>query len=243
VTLCIPVIIFRDLVQTSLAAGAGEYITRADGDLLFPGHRPLQGRWHGHGYFPKTSWVLRARELVQITIWKHRWRMVGTSTTCHSRPDEEAPSAGACLLVIVLMVFSWLDSGRGLSHKDRREPIAGAREACASRRTVQRWLHKLLPYAMNTQQAIRRAVIERCEPRPVETLFEGDLSPPEGLERRPWKDPSSVCWLWRAFAILFRGALGLDVPVAILLAEARGRWGDPKIQKLFCPSSSPAPGR
>ena len=242
-TLGLPVIVFRDLVLTSLAEGAGRYITRADGHLLYQGRRPQQGKWHGHGSFPKTSWVLRAGVLVQIQIWKHRWRRVGTSTTCHSRPDEEAHSAGACLLVIVLMVFSWLDSGRGLSHKDRHEPIVGAGEACACRRTIQRWLHKLLPHAMDIQQAIRRAVIERCEPRPVETLFEGDLSPPKGLERRRWKDPSSVSQLWRAFAILFRGALGLDVPVAHLLAEARGRWGDPKIEKLFCPSGSPAPGR
>ena len=161
-TVCLPVIIFRDLVQTSLAGSAGQYVPRANGDFVFPGRRPEQGHWHGHGYFPKTS---------------------------------------------------------------------------------QRWLHKLLPYAMNTQQAIRRAVIGRCEPRPFETLFEGDLSPPKGLERRPWKDPASVSTLWRAFAILFRGALGLDVPVAHHLAEARGRWGDPEIQKLFCPSGSPAPGR
>jgi hypothetical protein len=235
--------IFRDIVQTSLAVESSMYVPRTGGEFIFQGSRPLQGRWHGHGYFPKTSWVLRFGKLVQITIWKHRWRMVGTSTTCHSRPDEEAPSAGVCLLIVLLLVFTWLDSGQGLSNKDQQEPIEGVGEACASRRTIQRWLHKLLPQAIDIQQAIRRAVIERCEPRPVETLFEGGLPPPKGLERRIWKDPLSVYTLWRAFALLFRGALKLNVPVATLLAEARRRWSAPKTQNLFCPSGSSAPGR
>ena len=131
------------------------------------------------------------------------------------------------------MVFAWLDSGRGLSHGDRREPIAGVQESCASRRTVQRWLHRLLGDSLKIQQAIRRAVIEKCEPRPVETLFEGGLPPPKGLLRRPWKDPPSVTALWRALAILFRGALVLDVPVSLLLTEARRRWSDPKTESCF----------
>jgi hypothetical protein len=140
---------------------------------------------------------------------------------------------GACMLIVLLTLFGWLDSGRGLSHRDQREPINGLQHSCASRRTSQRWLHKLLPHAIKTQQAIRRAVIERCEPRPVETLFEGGLPPPQCLLRRPWKDPLSVTILWRALAILFRGAVGLDVPVALLLTEARGRWSDPKTQSVF----------
>jgi hypothetical protein len=39
--------------------------------------------------------------------------------------------------------------------------------------------------------------------------------------------------LWRALAILFIGALVLDVPVACLLAEARGRWDDRDNQYMF----------
>jgi hypothetical protein len=242
VTVCLPVLFFRELIESSLSAAAGTYLRRAGGGFVFFGHRPQQGRWHGHGYFPRTIWVLRGNMPVQITIWKHRWRMVGTSATCHSRPDEEAPSAGACLLIVVLIIFSWLDSGRGLSHSARREPIDGIEETCASRRTVQRWFHKLLLQAMTIQQAIRRAVVERCEPRPVEIVFQGGLSPPEGLRRRGWKDPSPAETLWRALAILFRGALALDVTAAHLLAEARGRWSDPKMQNLFRPVGSPTPG-
>ena len=209
------------------------YLPRPDGSFVFGGERPGDGHWHGHGYFSRALWVLRDGAIVRIRLWKHRWRLVGTTTTCHSRSPEELPSFEASVLVVVLVLFAWLDSGQGASSRERSEPIAGMQESCASRRTMQRWLHKLAPDATKIQQANRRAVIERSEPRPVEILFRGGLPPPKDLLRRRWKDLPSVTALWRAFAILFRGALGLDVPVALLLAEARGRWSDPKTETDF----------
>lgn len=200
---------------------------------MYVGKRPEDGHWHGHGYFERKLWVLRETGLEQIRLWKHRWRLVGTNTTRHSRPIEELPSFGADLVIVLLVVFAWLDSGKGLSHRDRRSVLSDVEERCASRRTTQRWLHKLLGDSLKIQQAIRRAVIERCEPRPVETLFEGGLPPPDGLVRRPWKDSPSVATLWRALAIVFRGALVLDVPASTLLIEARGRWSDPKTESSF----------
>ncbi len=209
------------------------YLPRPDGSFVFVGERPSDGHWHGHGYFPRALWVLRDGYIVRITLWKHRWLLVGTTTTCHSRSPEELASFGASVLVVVLVLFGWLDSGQGVSSRGRSEPIAGMQESCASRRTSQRWLHKLSPDALKIQQALRRAVVERSEPRPVEILFRGGLPPPKDLLRHPWKDPPSVAALWRAFAILLRGALGLDVPVALLLTEARGRWSDPKTASNF----------
>lgn len=232
-TVCIPALIFRQLVMTSLLTAAKVYVQRPDGSFVFSGERPSDGKWHGHGYFSRALWVLRDGFLVEITLWKHRWLRVGTTTTCHSRSPEELPSFGASVLVVALILFSWLDSGQGVSSRTSPEPIAGMHESCASRRTRQRWLHKLSRNSLMMQQAYRRAVVERSEPRPVETLFRGGLSPPAGLERRGWKDPPSVTTLWRAFAILFLGALGLDVPVALLLTEARGRWSDPKTESNF----------
>ena len=233
VTVCIPALIFRELVTTSLMLAPNLYVQRFDGSFELIGSRPNDGHWHGHGYFDRMLWILRGGKLERIKLWKHRWLLVGTNTTCHSRSPEELPSFNASLLVVFLVIFAWLDSGKGLSNKMRFEPIFGVEEQCASRRTQQRWLQKLVPGSLNIQQAIRRAVIERCEPRPVETLFRGGLPPPEGLERRPWKNPPSVAALWRAFVILFVGALVLDVPVLLLLTEARGRWSDPKTESIF----------
>jgi hypothetical protein len=231
-TVCIQALIFRDLVSSALFVSAGLFLKRPDGSLLFAGSRPDEGHWDGHGYFARSIWVLRGSTPVRVKLRKHRWRKVGTSTTCHSRPPEEALSLGACSTIVLLMIWAWLDSPLGLDHKDRREVIDGL-ERCGSRRTIQRRLHRLLPHALEIQQAIRRAVIERCEPRPVESLFKGGLSPPKALLRRRWKSPSPVERLWRALAILMLGALVLDVPIAHLLAEARGRWDDRDRQCMF----------
>lgn len=209
------------------------YVRRADGSFLYPGSRPADGRWHGHGYFARNLWVLRDGGLVLITLWKHRWRDIESGATCHSRSSEELGSVGACVLVVVLAVYAWLDEPLGLSHRDRREQVEGLGESCASRRTIGRSLHRLVADDLKIQQAFRRAVIERSEPRPFESLFEGGLPPPQDLERRRWKDPTAVITLWRALTILLRGAVGLDVPAALLLAEARGRWSERETQSDF----------
>ena len=231
-TVCVQALIFRGLVTSALFISSGLFIKRPDGSYLFTGSRPGTGHWHGHGYFARSIWVLRDGRPVRVKLRKHRWRRVGTTSTCHSRPPEEALSLAACSTIVLLLLWTWLDSPHGLDHKDRREVIDGV-ERCGSRRTIQRWLRRLLPHAMAIQQAFRRAVIERCEPRPVESLFKGGLSPPKALGRRRWKDPSVVECLWRALAILFIGALVLDVPVACLLAEARGRRDDRDTQCMF----------
>jgi hypothetical protein len=232
-SLCAQALVFTELVSSALFLSAGLVRQRADGSFLFEGKRPDQGHWHGHGYFHRFLWVLRGRTFVHVKLWKHRWRKVGTSSTCHSRTDEETPSCGACTIIVLLLLWAWLDSGLGLAHKDRSEIIAGLEDACGSRRTQQRALHRFLLHALDIQQAFRRAVVERCEPRPVETVFEGGLSPPKDLMRRRWKDPSAVEVLWRALVILLRGALVLDIPAAHLLAEARGRWNDHDSQCPF----------
>ncbi len=94
-------------------------------------------------------------------------------------------------------------------------------------RTLLRWLHRALPEAMAIQQAIREAVIERCEPRPIEQLFSSGLSPPDGLLRRRWKDAASTLTLWRGFALLFGAAIEFEINPALILAEARGRMRNP----------------
>ena len=95
-----------------------------------------------------------------------------------------------------------------------------------SRRTIQRWLRRALVLAPQTLQGIRRAVIERCEPRPVEQLFPRGVSPPERLRRRYWRAPASVSTLWQALAFFVGGVVALEISPPVLLAEARGRQMD-----------------
>jgi hypothetical protein len=161
--------------------------------------------------------------LAPVWVLKQRWLDVATGRTRHSRPPDDLPWLHFCTLVIALKLWSWLDGGRGVQGAPQVVVDLDDRP-CPS--TVRRWLTRALRYAMEIQQAIRLAVIERSEPRPVETLFPGGLSPPGHLVRRSWRDPPALDKLWRALAMLMGGAVRLSIPAAVLLAEARGRWDE-----------------
>ena len=214
--------VLREAVWSGLLVAGRVYGRRSDGDLVYSGARPGPG-WHRHGSFPRKVRTLVRGVVRRVRVHKARWLDPATGRTCHSRPPDDLPRLHSCLLIVALKVWAWLDGPRGVQHPAevvdtlQDEPVP---------RTVQRWLARALPYAMEIQQAVRLAVIERSEPRPVETLFPGGLSPPVYLTRRPWRDPPALDKLWRALAMLLGGALRLCIPAAVLLAEARGRWDD-----------------
>jgi hypothetical protein len=85
--------------------------------------------------------------------------------------------------------------------------------------------------AMEIQQAIRLAIIEEIEPRPVESLFDGGLSPPHGVVKKRWKSKDSLTVLYRGYAMLWIAAQKLATHASNLLAGARRRW--PKAEKTF----------
>ena len=209
----------RQVISSSLFLASHLYRRRSDGDLQYDGDRPAES-WHGHGYFPRWLWVLEHGRLRRVRIWKHRWRLRRGGPTCHSRPPDELAGLGFCSLVVALKLWAWLDGERGV-HQSRQ--VLDDLEVHGDPRSLQRWLRRLLPHAMAIQQAVRLAVIERCEPRPLEQLFPTGLPPPDRLVRRPWRDPSPITIMWRALALLLGGAIRLDAQVAVLLAEARRR--------------------
>lgn len=212
----------REAASNSLFLIWGGYRQRANGDLEFGGARPGPG-WRGHGFFSRRLRILRAGRLARVRLWKHRW-WHATEGTCHSRPPDEMGRLSVCALVYVVALFGWLAAPDGLH---THEPIFSDLKEFPSSRTVQRWLQRELRRPLQTQQAYRLAVIERCEPRPIESLFPSGLSPPQWL-RRPWRDPPLVGHLWRAYALVLGAAVKLTLPAAVLLAEARGKEASPK---------------
>ena len=219
----------RQAIGGSLLAVSGVYRVRHGGDLQYDGVRPGDG-WDAHGYFPRQLWMLVGGQLVRRRLWKRRWLSPDEGRTCHSRPPEDIPSLWSCTVVVVLKLWALLDGDDGAHSSGDVLPEL---EGHAHPRTVERWLHRALPHALQMQQAARRALIERCEPRPVERLFPAGLSPPEGLLHRHWRDPVAVSTLWRALALILVGAMGLGVAPSLLLAEARGRCGTPGSRSLF----------
>jgi len=209
----------HQLLSSSLFCCTDIYRVRAGGALQFDGERPAAD-WHAHGYFSVRRWMLVQGKAVRKKIFKQRWFQPKEKRTCHSRPLDELVGMGVCTLVLALLLWAWLDGERGLLTS---EPVFPDLDKCASPRTVQRWFQKIIPHAMSIQQAVRLALIERCEPRPIEQLFPCGLPPPEGLKMRFRRDSPLVTTLWRALAITLEGATKLNVNVAVLLAEARGR--------------------
>jgi hypothetical protein len=207
-----------DLVRDSLAVLAGVYVRRSDGSFQFMGTRPVGG-WHGHGWTRKFLVVLTGGKPAKVVLHKHRWLLPGTTTTCHSRPPDDPAFIRFCTLIVVLRVWSFINSAVGLC---KQSDLEGS----GSKRTMQRWTARAMGRALETQQAIRAAILElrRSEPRPEEDWFRGGLSPPSAVTGRRWQSPTLHQSLWRAFAMLFVGAKELGVTVATLLAEARRRW-------------------
>lgn len=207
--------------MTGLSVAGGVYGHRGE-YLTYSGPRPGAG-WYKHGRLKRRMLTVICGVLSTVYVLKQRWLEAATGRTRHSRPPDDLPWLHYCSLVVALKLWAWLDGGRGSENVPQ---VIEDEDDRPDKRTVQRWLARALPHGMDFQQAIRLALIERSEPRPVETLFPGGLSPPEALVRQSWRDPPALDKLWRALALLMNGAIRLSVPAAVLLAEARGRWDE-----------------
>lgn len=207
-------------VGDSLFALGGIYTPLGNGEYVYYGERPGAG-WHGHGYCEKTLTMLVEGEPVEVRLFKHRWRLVGTNETVHGRPPDDPALVRCCTLIVFLVVGGWVSSPVGLY---RREEVVAGLEGSVSERTVQRWASRAISEGLSIQQAIRLVIIEEAEPRPVESLFEGGLSPPDAVIKRRWRCPADVEALWRAYAMLLVACEKLARHASSLLAGARRRW-------------------
>ena len=215
-------------IALSLCFLPGSYHRRGDGSYEFAGPRPGPGgeggTWHIHGWLTVHPRVLLRGVPVGITLHKRRWRHSVEGHTVHSRPPDDIPFAHSCTLVVSTLLYGALAAAKGL-HMHRR--LWPALDVAVSTRHLQRWIQRARDLAEHTQQAVRAALIEKCEPRPLEHVFPGGLSPPDGLSRYR-QNPSKAAILWRGLLLLFEGAKRLKLSPSCLAAEARGRWTGPQ---------------
>ena len=208
---------------TSLLASLGDgflgQYARQGGMWLWEGPCPGSD-WHRHDWRPVALPFLGLNGLWRQRIFRRRWLLRGTTQTTQDHSPDEVLGARGSLLVVAVKLWTYLSSGRGVQTYDE---VVDDLERVGARRTVQRWLRGLVPGALRLQQALRTAVIERLEPRSVEELFPGGVSPPWSLGCRRWKAPEGVYSLATGLTFLFAGAVALSTTATVLLAEAHRR--------------------
>lgn len=192
---------------------------RADGSLQYDGKRP-GAEWWAHGYLTRRLVVLIDGAPREVTLHKARWLDPTTGRTMHSRPPGELGARRFCALIVFAELYDWLDGTDGVVTRD---PVCAP--IAPSPRTLQRWLRAALRHALAIQGALRRAVIERAEPQPIEQVFPTGLPPPQRSGRR-WANPDLVTSLYRGLALAAAGSRALTTPLAALLAEAHQRFED-----------------
>ena len=173
--------------------------------------------------------MLMSGKPVTICVFKHRWKHKVTGKTCHSRPPDDPALVRFCTLIVMLRVYAVVSSELGFCN--RAEAYEGLETDCGSDRTVQRWTARAMANGMEIQQAIRLMLIEESEPRPMERLFDGGLSPPGAVMRRRWKSPLRLQQLLTGYEMLLVTARRFLKHASILLAGARRRWS--KMEKTF----------
>jgi hypothetical protein len=203
-----------------LGRAADTYRRRPDGSLQFNGTRPGPG-WHAHGYCLKHLLFWERMRLVLRRVYKRRWLHVESGRTCHSRPPDDPPYVRVSTPLILLMLSMYMALAVGCD-------ASAVVDECRSPQTFQRWCTRARRVATPLQQAIRHTLIEFCEPRPVESLFEGGLSPPWVAQPSRHPEPSPDVTLCGGLWMALIGAVRLVIPLSSLLAEARRRWTGPR---------------
>jgi hypothetical protein len=173
------------------------------------------GCFHAHGRYTRWVKTLKDAVLTPVRVWRQRWLCLCCGRTMSNGTPDVLPYVPNCTLVILALLWSYLEGGKGI-HKSIPQELYEA----ATPRTLARYLKRSKRVCMKTQQAIREVLMEIKEPRPWEEGFFSGLSPPRSLLERH-RDPSQVTILWRALAMLLRGSETLSASPCLLMARAR----------------------
>ena len=175
------------------------------------------GSFHAHGRYRRWLNTLNGTALCRVRVWRQRWLCLCCGRTMSNGTPDVLAYVPNCTLIIVALLWGYLQSSRGLHHS-----IAPGLDEAACPRTLSRYLKRAKAVSRTTQQAIREVLIEIKEPRPWEQGISHGLSPPDWILRRH-RGPDETASLWRALAMLVNGAKNLLLNPCLLMARARRR--------------------
>ena len=173
------------------------------------------GSFHAHGRYRRWVKTMRKFALTTVRVWRHRWLCLCCGRTMNTGSPDVLPYIPLCTLVIVMLLWGYLDGGKGTHNAFPSEL-----EHSVGARTLARYLKRAKALCLKTQQAIREVLIEQKEPRPWEECFPSGLSPPPSLCKRH-REPSPAAKLWRALWMLLQGSQALSASPCLLMARAR----------------------
>lgn len=173
------------------------------------------GCFHAHGRYTRWVKTLKDAVLTPVRVWRQRWLCLCCGRTMSNGTPDVLPYVPNCTLVILALLWSYLEGGKGI-HKSIPQEL----DEAATPGTLARYLKRAKAVCLETQQAIREVLIEIREPRPWDESFHQGLSPPESLSKR-YRDSSKVTTLWRSLTILLIGSKTLSATPSLLMARAR----------------------
>jgi hypothetical protein len=173
------------------------------------------GSFHAHGRYKRWLKTIKNLTLTRVRIWRHRWLCLCCGRTMSTGPPDVVPHVPLCTMVIAVLLWAYLDGGKGI-----HTCIPQGLDEAADPRTLARYLKRAIALGLKTQQAVREVLIEQKEPGPWEELFKSGLSPPESLLNRH-REPSQAAILWRALSMLHNGSKTLSANPCLLMARAR----------------------
>lgn len=171
--------------------------------------------FHRHGWYSRNLLTFIDGDVDRVTIYILRWLCTQCGHTLSQSPPNILHRRRACLLVLFILLWVYLNSSYGVERCD-----FGVLNGLADRKRIFRTLRDARATALATQQSIREAMLGKIEPETWERLTLTGLSPPPSLTK--CQNPQTRL-VWETLSLLKKGADALGSPVNILLARANER--------------------
>lgn len=169
------------------------------------------GLFRAHGRFKRSLVTLRNSVLISVKIWKYRWLCLNCRCTMSTGPADTLPHIGNCTLVIVVLLWTYLEGDTGLQHS-----IFPDMTGSAEPRTLARYLKRARHGRADTQRAITTELTKTEESRQRFKRLIRKLTPPDKLGKR-FRNPEAMNDLWCTLALLLNSADGLSIDPCLLM--------------------------
>jgi len=113
------------------------------------------GCFHAHGRYTRWVKTLRHAILTPVRVWRQRWLCLCCGRTMSNGTPDVLPHVPNCTLVVLALLWAYIEGGKGMHNSIPQEL-----DEAAAPRTLARYVKRAKALCLETQQAIREALIE-----------------------------------------------------------------------------------